>query len=106
MPEKIQNCFKSDKLLYTKHARDEMEGEEFGEIMEREVFEAILSSKIIESYPEDDPYPSFLIYGRTIEDRPLHIVCAYARDENRVIIITVYQPDPTRWIDFEKRRKI
>jgi hypothetical protein len=39
-----------------------MEKEECGEIKEREVFEAVLNGKIIESYPEDEPYPSCLIY--------------------------------------------
>jgi len=100
----IQNCFKLEKVLYTNHAKDEMEKEECGEIKEREVFEAVLNGKIIESYPEDEPYPSCLIYGRTKEDRPLHIVCAYATDSNAAIIITAYQPNPDIWIDFERRK--
>jgi len=41
MLETIQSCFKTDKVLFTKHARDEMETEEFGEIKEKEVYEAI-----------------------------------------------------------------
>lgn len=92
MLNEIQNCFREEKVFYTKHARDEMEIEESGD------------SKIIETYPEDEPYPSCLIYGRTTENRPLHIVCAYATDEDKVIIITVYQPDLERWIDFERRK--
>ena len=37
----IQDCFKSDKVLYSKHAKDEMAGEEFGEILEQEVNEVV-----------------------------------------------------------------
>jgi hypothetical protein len=37
------------------HARDEMEGEESGEILDEEIFETVLTGKIIESYPEDEP---------------------------------------------------
>ena len=74
----IQDCFRLDKVLYTKHARDEMEIERFGEIIEKEVYEAVLNGKVIEAYPEDEPYSSCLIYGRTPKDRPLHVVCAYA----------------------------
>ena len=103
MLNEIQNCFTSEKVLYTYHAKDEMEKEEFGEIKEIEVLEAALNGKIIESYPEDVPYPSCLIYGRTKNHRPLHIVCAYAADSNMAIIITVYQPNPDIWIDFERR---
>ncbi len=82
-----------------------MENEEFGEITVRKVFEAVERGRVIETYPEDEPYPSCLIYGRTSGDRPLHILCAYAKKEETVIIITVYQPDPDRWIDFERRKK-
>lgn len=81
-----------------------MEAEELGEISDQEVYEAVLNGKIIEDYPKDKPYPSCLIYGRTSERRPLHIVCAYAKDVNEVIIITVYQPHPDRWVEFERRQ--
>jgi len=104
MLKKIQDSFKSDKFLYTKHARDEMENEEFGEIKDREVVEAVLNGKIIEVYPDDEPYPSCLILGRTSENRPIHIVCAYSSESDLAIIITVYQPDPNRWVDFERRK--
>lgn len=104
MLKEIQDCFSLEKVFYTKHARDEMEKEEFGEIKDKEVFEAVLSGKTIEAYPEDEPYPSCLIYGRTSGDRPLHVVCAYSKDSDIVIIITAYQPDPDRWIEFERRK--
>ena len=81
-----------------------MEAEELGEISDQEIFEAVLNGKIIEDYPKDEPYPSGLIYGRTSERRPLHVVCAYAEDVNEVIIITVYQPHPDRWVEFERRQ--
>ncbi len=103
MLEKIQDCFRAERLYYTWHAKNEMEVEEFGEIKDEEVFDAVLEGRTIENYPEDDPYPSCLIYGRTSENRPLHVLCAYSNDDNMVIIITVYQPHPDRWIDLERR---
>jgi len=92
-------------VYYSGHARDEMEGEASGVIKDEEVFETVSTGKIIENYPEDEPYPSCLIYGRTSKNRPLHVVYAYADDENLSIIITVYQPLPERWIDFTRRKK-
>jgi hypothetical protein len=73
MLKEIQDCFRSERILFTRHARDEMEDEEFGEIREKEVFEAVESGKVIETYPEDEPYPTCLIYGRTFGGRPLHV---------------------------------
>ena len=74
-------------------------------IKEKEVTEAILNGTVIENYPEDEPYPSCLINGTTGRGRPLHIVCALAEEEDILIIITVYKPDPEKWIE-NKRRKI
>ncbi|MFB0533457.1 MAG: DUF4258 domain-containing protein [Anaerolineae bacterium] len=59
--------------------------------------------EIIEDYPDDTPYPSCLVLGRTQRGRPVHVVCAHVPEEDRSIIITVYEPDPDRWIEFRRR---
>jgi len=105
MLEEIQNCFRLEKVLFSRHAKTEMENDKFGVILEKEVFEAVLNGKIIEDYPEDEPYPSCLIYGRTEKDRPLHIVNAYSKEDDLSVIITVYQPSRQKWIDYERRIK-
>jgi len=105
MLKEIQNCFTNEKILFSRHARIEMEIEEYGTILEREVHAAIINGKIIENYPDDEPYPSCLIYGKTTSNRVLHIVCAYIKDENLTIIVTVYQPDPEKWINYERRKE-
>ena len=44
--------------------------------------------------------------GRTGEGRPVHVVCAYAPEDDQLIVITVYEPDPNRWDEeFRQRRK-
>jgi hypothetical protein len=63
-----------------------------------------MDGKIIESYPDDEPYPSCLIYGRTSQERPLHIVCACAYESDLTVVVTAYHPDPDRWIDYERRK--
>jgi hypothetical protein len=103
---KIKKCFESDSVFYTRHAKFEMEHDEFGRIRENEVYEALCRGEVVEEYTEDEPYPSVLILGKTLVDRPLHIVCAYDRKEDLAIIITVYHPDPDLWIDFKRRSKI
>ena len=104
-PEIVRRCFERDRVLYSRHARREMRAEEFGAISDEEVNEAICAGEVIETYPEDSPYPSALIFGRTKAVRPLHIVCAYDRLDDRSVIVTVYQPDPDQWEDFRRRKK-
>jgi len=100
----IRRCVQGCR--FTDHARREMEMEPLGQISTDEILAVLDSGEIIEEYGDDVPYPSCLILGRTRADRPLHIVCAPVLDEGRLIIITVYQPDPTRWEDDLRRRKL
>jgi hypothetical protein len=104
MIDLIKKCFISDKVLYSKHALQEMEKEELGEIFDKEIEESILSGEIIEKYEDDKPYPSYLILGYTKNKRPIHIVVAYNKIDDIIIIVTVYQPDPNKWINDRIRR--
>ena len=74
-------------------------------ISAEEVSEALSNGRIIEEYPEDRPYPSRLVLGWS-GSRAIHVVAADNHSEQETIIITVYEPDPSRWEPgFEKRRK-
>jgi len=84
-----------------------MESEPFGLIRVDEVLQALDAGEIIEEYPEDKPYSSCLILGRTLASRPLHVVCAPVSTDRRLIVITTYQPDPERWeADFKQRKRL
>ncbi len=69
-----------------------------------EVERVVESGEIIESYPDDEPFPSRLILGIT-QNLPLHVVAADEIDSNITHIITAYRPDPQRWEDGFRRRK-
>lgn len=77
----IKKCFDANAVLYTSHARREMKAEVFGEINEKEVYEAISACELIKEYSDDTPYPSALLFGMTQDSRPIHIVCAYNLDD-------------------------
>ena len=60
---------------------------------------------VIEEYPDDLPFPSYLLLAK-VNNRPIHVVMAQDLVERKVIIITVYEPDSNKWEDgFEKRRQ-
>jgi hypothetical protein len=68
-----------------------------------EVREAIAASEIIEDYPNDKYGPSCLLLGVTAASRPLHIQVSYpCRPVLKVV--TLYEPDPDRWINRRIRR--
>jgi len=103
--DRIRKCFDLERVLYSGHARHEMRVEEFGQITDQEVYEAVKNGKVIEEYPNDRPYTSVLVFGKTNSKRPIHIVCAFDAENNQTIIITVYHPDPNVWDDFQRRKK-
>jgi len=46
---------------------------------------------------------SKLIYGKSNQGKPLHVVCAYSDEDNMSIIVTVYQPNPDLWYEYRRR---
>ncbi|MEK6634106.1 MAG: DUF4258 domain-containing protein [Nitrospirota bacterium] len=94
-----------DQLRFTDHARKEMDEEPLGRSQVEEVLQSIEAGEIIEQYLDDTPYASCLILGYTRSGRPLHLVCAPVSTEERLIVITTYQPDPNRWDQDLRRRK-
>jgi len=69
-----------------------------------EIYYSVRQGEIIEEYPTDTPYPSCLVYGQTIRSEPIHSVWAYNPDNGWAVLITVYRPDPSRWINWTERR--
>lgn len=70
-------------------------------IERHEVEEAVLNGEIIENYPEDKYSPSCLIYGKTEAGRDLHVQASFPP---KVVVVTLYEPDPEEWIDSRIRR--
>jgi len=63
-----------------------------------EVEEVITRGEVIEEYPDDKYSPSCLIYGRTKKGRDLHVQASLPPT---VIIITVYEPKSSEWINYK-----
>ena len=100
--EKIIKAIHTKKIRITDHADEEAHDES---ISYDEIFLSVYNGEIIEYYPKDRPYPSCLIYGVNFQDEPVHSVWAYNEENSWAVLITVYRPEPGRWIDFRKRRK-
>jgi len=100
--QSIIESIKSNKIRITDHADEEAysDGLSF-----KEIFASISAGEIIEQYPDDKPYPSCLIFSKSIENEPIHSVWAYNQTTESCVLITVYRPDPNKWLDGRTRRK-
>lgn len=98
--DEIQEKVRGDQFEFSKHAVDQSI---VRRISLQELREAISSGEVIEDYPNDRYGPSCLIYGETLDSRPLHIQCSYP-SRPLVKIITLYEPNPNRWVNFRERQ--
>ncbi len=88
-------------IIYSGHAVLRM-GERGITRVEIEVI--LHSGLVIENYPTDTPFPSYLLLGWS-GNRPIHIVAADNNQTQETILISVYEPIIQRWeSNFTKRK--
>jgi hypothetical protein len=68
-----------------------------------DVGEVLLNARVVENYPEHRRGPCCLVCRQTARGRFVHVVCTTALD--LAVIITVYEPKPSKWVTpFERGR--
>jgi len=97
----LTNAIDANRFRVTDHADEEMAADA---LTLDQVLHATRGGEIIEDYGEDRPYPSCLIFGSSPSNVPVHAVWAYNANNGWAALITVYRPDPERWIDYRQRR--
>ena len=95
-------AIRDGRVRITDHADEEAKDDD---LTFEEIRFSVLHGEMIEEYPDDRPYPSCLVYGRTPRGQPVHSVWAYNEGNGWAVVITVYRPDPDRWIDWRRRKK-
>ena len=96
----INQLIKDNKIIWTNHVIIRLLQRN---MTQENVKHALMHGEIIESYEEDYPYPSCLVYGLSEDNKVIHIVCGY-NGENLWIIIAYY-PNDKEWENDMKTRK-
>lgn len=88
-----------DRLVFRVHAIQRM----FQRAIDADDVRYVLKTgEVIERYPSDTPYPSYLVLGWR-PSRP--VVAADDVVSEETIVITVYEPEPDLWeLDFRRRK--
>ena len=74
-------------------------------IPRRTILESVESFEVIESYPADKYFPSYLVFS-THEGSVFHSLFAVDVSGGNVRMITAYRPDPEEWgADLKTRRR-
>ena len=98
--KRIRQQAAGGEVRVTQHAHIEMIE---NEVSYDDVVTAIASEKaeILENYSEHRRGACCLLGGSTNTGRALHVVCTTA--QTQLIIITVYEPKPPKWVTPRKR---
>lgn len=96
----IKNFVTCGKIRWTNHVIIRLMQRN---INQSDVEYALLNGTIIEEYEKDYPYPSCLVYGISVDNKILHIVCG--SNEEELWIITAYYPNRDEWNEDMKTRK-
>ena len=96
--EQVRDQVERQAVRVTAHAQAEMVEE--GLTLE-EVFEALRSGVMLENYSEHRRGACCLIGGRSMKNRPLHVVCTTSSPI--LVLITVYEPKLPKWSTPEER---
>jgi hypothetical protein len=97
----IIEAIRRNRVRITDHADEEAQSDHFSF---DEIFASVFQGEVIEDYPNDRPYPRCLVFGETFKGEPIHTAWAYNEENQWVVLIPVYRPDPQRWIEWRKRR--
>jgi hypothetical protein len=98
--QRIQEKIRARRYELSRHAVDQSIKRN---ISITELEQALLGTcELIEDYPDDKYGPSCLILGFTKAARPLHVVASYP-SRPLLKVITLYEPDPTEWVDYRAR---
>ena len=101
MIEKIKSAVIKGNIKWQKHALERMLERV---IARNSVKKVLLTGGIIESYPNDKPYSSYLIAGIDGSD-VFHVVAALDENSGTCYIITAYKPDEKHFESDLKTRR-
>jgi hypothetical protein len=98
----IRECLREGNILWTYHVNMRL-GQRF--IARDAIIGASASYEIVEEYPEDKYFPSYLLLGRQ-EAVGFHILFGVDVSGHNVRVVTAYYPDPEEWEADLKTRRI
>ena len=99
---RIQESVREGRYRLSSHAESEREAEG---ILISEIEEALVAPQceVVENYANDPRGHSVLVLGFIYQDEPLHVLLGLGQ-EDIMVVITVYRPDPAEWINWRARR--
>lgn len=98
----IVEAIKAGKVIPSRHSLSEAAEDIL--VLDEIYLSVVEGGEVIEDYPSAYPLPACLVLGWNTTGEPIHTVWGYDRKKETARLITVYRPDPNRWINWRIRR--
>ena len=99
----ICEAIRAGRVRIADHADEEALADQ---LAYEEIEASVFAGNILEEYPTGRPFPSCLVCGPAEAEGWVHSVWAYNEANRWVVLVTVYRPEPAKWIDGQKRRRL
>ncbi len=97
----IQDCVRRRRVLWTYHVNMRLAGRF---LPSESLFTAVETFELVEAYPDDKYFPSYLVLGRG-NAGAFHALFAVDVEGDNVRVVTAYRPDAAKWQDDMKTRR-
>ena len=97
----IQASVRGGRLYWTYHVNMRLQHRS---IARQAILNAVDTFEVIEAYPEDKYFPSYLVLANDSGEM-FHILFAIDMDGENVRIVTAYRPSPNEWDNDGKTRR-
>jgi hypothetical protein len=97
----IRQCLRGGRILWTYHVNMRL-GQRF--IARETIIAAAESYEMVEAYPEDKYFPSYLLLGK-LNEEAFHALFGTDVGGQNVRVVTAYYPSPGEWEEDLKTRR-
>ena len=102
--ERLKALVAKGEIRISDHGYDELAEDH---LFVRELVAGVLAAELLEDYPDFPKGPCVLVLEKDPDGKPIHAVWGIPKGESTpAVLITAYRPDPERWDEDFRRRKI